>query len=266
MSFKTCLLNLNFPNQVLQLKASFQETQSHRLPCLEVDSYIPLNSYTNLTQNLLEKSLKAFVYPVDEDVQKKEYSKMFDFLVETGTIIKASSAFGIEKIYFFIPFRNSKIFGFYEIRMKDLVPSSIDDYADYISELLKAHDNVRESFDFASREINKLETYKYKLIEICQKIEDSCKETKENITTVRNKICELNSEFKVQEENFKRFECIKCRTYAKDVVFLPCGHISVCSRCFKDEFKLLVDFPVPNGSLKCLVCGIQVKKTIQYSM
>jgi hypothetical protein len=266
MSFKSCILNLNFPNQVLQLRANFQLPQLKTFPNLELDSYVLLSSYQNLTQALLEQSFKAFVYPVEDESQMKEFLKIYEFLNSSGNIIKAGIPIGPEKYFFLIPFRNSNVLGLYEIRMRDFVPRTVEDYARCITELMKGQELVRESFKFATEEIRKIEDYKLKLEQFCGKIEDSCKETKENLEGFKKKINELNSEFKAQEENFKKFECVKCKTNVKNVLFLPCGHVCLCSKCLKDDFKIVVDFPVPSGLLRCLVCSHQVKKTIQYNM
>ena len=59
---------------------------------------------------------------------------------------------------------------------------------------------------------------------------------------------------KIKENLKDECACIICASNPRDIIFLPCGHLSVCTLCYKHL----------KGN--CIICKIKIKDTIKINL
>lgn len=263
MSSNSVTIFLNFPEKVFILNATPSEDTS-RLPSnLYFESMPSINSHAPIHQSSFQKNLKAFLKPSEGHINSQSFGALTQDLISSSKMIKATSLHNLDLIYLLIPFNSSQIVRLYEFKIQDVMANKIEDYCSYIQELnFSAHDTEELSYK-AVLSINELEAKEKNLEISCKMMDDHCVEMKKQIDELAKEIRTKHNMFINQEEKFKHLECMICKTNRRDVIFLPCGHAIYCSFCLKEDFKLIVDFPVKNSRISCEKCKRKVKKTIQ---
>lgn len=263
MSSNSVTIFINFPERVFMLNATPSEDSSILPSNLYFESISSTNSHSSIRQPGFQKNFKAFLNPSEGHINSQLFEDLVQDLIKTSKMIKASNLHNLDLIYLLVPFNSSLVVGMYEVKIQDIMLNNIEEYCSYIQELNhSAHDTEVLSLKACHR-IKEIEAKQKEFDVSCKRMEDHCTEIKKQIDGLSLEIRLKHSMFVSEGDKFEQFECMICKTNRRDVIFLPCGHVIYCSHCLKEDFKLIVDFPVKHSKLLCDKCKRKVKKTLQ---
>lgn len=266
MADSSAIISLSLPSYTITVRTipKFGTTLIPSL--LELDCILNLDYYEITHPKNIEKGFLAFLDKIeDQPLSNSMLSQMQLFLSSQSRLITATSPLSLKTIFFIIPFRNSNLLGLYKFEMEEVLGNSLEKYLQFIKNLQSGQDLLRNTFKDFQNKLRNYQTTSNSLFSNCEVFADNCRKNTKQLHSFKREIRTLYKEFSILEKNFQQFECMQCKSNSKNVIFLPCGHVVLCTKCLKEDFKIVVEFPVIENTLKCIACGKYVEKTIRYS-
>lgn len=234
---------------------------------LDFDFLASISSFPILQSNEVNSKIIGVIFL--NKVQGSALSFLQDIHLSISTnfqVLAASSQFEINTLYFIIPFANSNNLGIYRFPMYEIFGTIPNQYIGYIHEISRSQEPLRDMKKeyLIKREI--LDKESNPLVDQCEKLTNNCDDLFTQIREAKSKIIEASIEFNELQKKFEPFECMNCRSNYKDVLYLPCGHIVICSACLKFDHKIVVDLPIRETTLRCCKCQEKVDQALKYSI
>lgn len=261
------LINLCLPSHLITVK-SISKYELVSLPyILELDCILNIDYYEITNSKNIEKGFLAFLDKTEDQLNFNSLlSQIQGFLISQSKLITATSLLCLDSIFFIVPFRNSSLLGLYKFEIQEVLENSLEKYTQYISNLQSCQEVLRNTFRNFSSNTQSVNNTTKALFSKCESIATQCKKKTKHLHSFKRKIRALYNDFSILEKNFQQFECLQCKSNSKDVIFLPCGHVVLCTKCLKEDYKIVVDFPVIENTFKCLSCGKYVEQTLKCSI
>ena len=266
MKNATSCIVVHFPNETLSL-VCIPNSQEVSVPLsLEIDFLIESSYFPVLQSQRLDSTFTCFIDTSDLNKTTDSIKHIQAYLTSHGQILTASSLLQSEFIYFFIPYINSNYLGLYKLNISDLLGNSLEKYIDYLSDMKKCQLSLKEMYEECKNIQIDVINSTLNIQSHCEVLSSDCNRISDQINQIKCQVILLNDEFKELESIFEVYECTNCRSNFKDVLYLPCGHIIICSECLKLDYHITVDLPIHDNSLSCGKCHQKVAQALKFSI
>ena len=189
--------------------------------------------------------------------------ELHDHMLVNNQILTATSMIDLDFIFIIAPFNDSKSFGLYKFSTADIIGDSPELLINYISDIKTAQKLLQEMFKNYYLQLQYANAESETAYSKCESIANYSKECNNELVEVKSQVVSLYEQFVLQENEFKNSECINCRSNSKDILFLPCGHVSICSECLKYDYKITVDLPIIDSHMVCSICNLKVSQALK---
>ncbi|CAG9317679.1 unnamed protein product [Blepharisma stoltei] len=162
--------------------------------------------------------------------------------------------------------------GIFRFSYEELYGSGISAMLGYIKSLKSSRTETIAQYHYMKEVFNKeqKELLMYSLF--ADKISERTNSAKEVQIKNEETIEALKKSLEIKKRNkaeleAQDLECLICRNSAKNIVFLPCGHILACKECVVDRMKLTLN-KVINSRMKsepCPLCKGRVREAREVS-
>ena len=262
-------LTLSMPDYSIQLDAYFTATD-YFVSNLDIDYIGCITNFPNF------RSLNLPTFQIAHLTETESSSPLSNLLSQhkNSQLICSSQEDEFSSILIIVP--KSPIFADLPINELDFILLRFS-ITDLLGDIPQAHTNYLGNLKSSITQIQKKNSDVYTKIK--QIGYDKKKKTEElmNCTDTNNlllseladykqRILELNKAFELLEEEEHELgvglRCELCENNLKNVIFLPCGHLVLCSECLLNNFKTDIGGVVlrKNG-FHCKVCRERVKET-----
>ncbi|OMJ71961.1 hypothetical protein SteCoe_29695 [Stentor coeruleus] len=266
MADSSAIISLSLPSYTIRVRTISKFGTTLIPSLLELDCILNLDYYEITHPKNIEKGFLAFLDKTEDQPSSNSLlSQIQTFLSSQSRLITATSPLSLETIFFIIPFRNSNLLGLYKFEMEEVLGNSLEKYQQFINNLQSGQELLRNTFLDFQNKLQNFEKTSNSLFSKCEVVANNCKKTTKQLHSFKREIRTLYKEFSILEKNFQKYECVQCKSNTKNVIFLPCGHVVLCTKCLKEDFKIVVEFPVIENTLKCSTCGKCVEQTLRYS-
>ena len=255
-------VNLQLPTHEITVKSYFTSIPLMIPRSLELDGMVDLAYYSYINPNNVGDHFIAYIE--EKENSNSILSQIITYLTSFRKIITASSFFHLDSIFFLIPL-NSQYLGLYSYTIPEVLGDSIELYARYITDIKLGKSLLFQlSLEFTSN-VSTIVTESKKIYAKCENFDKNCAEIFNQLKDHKAEIRSMAEKFDIQESWFKKFECLDCKTNYKDLLFLPCGHSTICNECLKSDYKITANLPIVESMLICSICNERVELAMQYT-
>ncbi|OMJ74953.1 hypothetical protein SteCoe_26016 [Stentor coeruleus] len=256
---KDCI-SLVLPDSQINAKIKYLD-KSIFLQTLELENTLHVGFYKRL--NLTNLQPFAILNPLEASVDPFEkIAATVQYLFRNGAVISATSLELIDYVFILYPTESLSQISLSVLSLKDLLGDDVADYIQYIENIRLTYKQIHIIYS------NALETEKFigtesdSLEKKCEKASEQCKDLSKILFNQKQEVCQLSEEFDTLEQEFKDLECLHCKCNLRNVLFLPCGHLTLCNDCLLTDFNITPNLPIIDSKLKCMKCKKLVRQAL----
>ena len=251
---------------------------------LNFDMSVSLNDIPLITQTPAQAHLKALLYEVPEsdpafgqlaNITSGSSSSSPSTPSTLAVFSEANKEFG--NVYligrsdgqsFLSGAFSGSSFGLFVYHYKEILGEDPQNYVSYIR-LLKISKSAfiqKSQKKFLELEDKKAE--KKHCEELSEYLTGRAGRLKEELETAKLAIQQLNYQLdkkraQVKARQEQHLECVLCKSSAKDIVFLPCGHIVLCKACMAETMDVAPGaVPIKRaGAVRCPLCKNPIRES-----
>ena len=267
-------LKLCIPNSKINFQAIFT-SKTCFFSRIDLDYIGSLSNLPNIQDFDLVTHIVAFVKETAEDSNEPSEIQTIMSLTPNNELICSSKEDSYSSILVFLTCQNSyfsvKFTDFQYVLLRfeliQLCGDSIENYVKHIENIRFSIDQIQKKNLQMKTKINQVNKDIHKIQAEVTKVQNhnalvfaELKSDKENIIEKYYGFEELEKE----EKNCGVYlRCMICNNNIKDVLYKPCGHVVVCSKCLHSNLKVDPNAPIKrkNKFLYCQYCKEKVTET-----
>lgn len=266
-------LALNIPEGQICLCALFIDL-SFFISSLDIDY---LGSLTNFPSYKCIQAKKHVVALLRETQPiPNENSKLEQLgLGKTSQLICSSKEDNFSSILVLLPSHNNffsitfEDFSYVLLRfdIKDLLGNSIEGYIAHIENIKFSIAQIQKKNNDLQENINKATQMAKEKFIAANMINDTNKQYLNDLNIQKDRILQLYKTFQELEDDENecgiQLRCIVCRNNLRCVMYKPCGHLTLCEECLKQNLKIDINTPIKRKRkfLYCQLCKEKVTET-----
>ncbi|OMJ72733.1 hypothetical protein SteCoe_28766 [Stentor coeruleus] len=266
-------LALNIPEGQISLCALFIDL-SFFISSLDIDY---LGSLTNFPSFKYIQAKKHVVALIKENQQNLNDNSKLDQLGlgKTSQMMCSSKEDNFSSILVLLPTHNNYFsitfedFTYVLLRfdIKDLIGNSIEACIAHIENIKFSIAQIQKKNNDVQENIEKATQMTKEKFVAANMINDLNKQYANDLKIQKDRILELYEGFQELEDEESEcgihLRCIVCRNNLRSVMYKPCGHLTLCEECLKQNLKIDINIPIKRKRkfLYCQLCKEKVSET-----
>lgn len=256
------IISLKFQVQVQVITLKQQRT----LTSLVFEHSSPVSTFNDLLPEVLSSSLYALVYELPSKPPTTVYSDLEALLIkddhEYGVGVLHEVSNNYSNVYIMLHqntktrlaalFKGSKL-AIFKLSYNDLFNNNLENYVKYLNQEAVFNRELVRSNEEIDEELKRIEEGLKAVNRNVARATEKNGRLKKRIVTARNLIKVLAEECGDYAEVGSSL-CVYCKVNRKQVLFLPCGHVTSCKECIVKISNLAPDLSIKKHRVKCPRC------------
>ncbi|OMJ67590.1 hypothetical protein SteCoe_35203 [Stentor coeruleus] len=155
----------------------------------------------------------------------------------------------------------------FKFSIEEITENKLENYEKIINQLLSVQKQMKQVFNNAVLEGEKLSKEKIHHYDAIQYFHHENEKDREKKVILERKIKKKYKKIdRLHQESIQKVNlfCCFCNNEKKNVMFLPCGHLEVCKTCLVQNMKIQIDAQSFRGK-KCPKCNGNLENILEVS-